>query len=217
MDRESLKADEADAGLFATLERFERELSPPADTGFKRDRWWVLTTAVGMLLAFTAFTGLFGETLRAWLSLAGVGMQLVGLMVISYRQARDIVPDFIDSRRKYADELDQHFAAREEILAWLRSLPASTRHARLRYVESRLETMRSRYALAFGVVEKLGFLPVLAGVYVQVQAQQSVSLLTMTLGVFIAALYAMSLWIMGYRLQLESYARLMRAAEDGQS
>ncbi len=214
MGQHAMRTEEASQGFFAELERFERGLSPPASMGFKRDAWWILVTALGMLLAFTRFTVMFGKDVQLWLSVAGLVLQFVGLSVISYRQTKDIIPDFVDAKRKYADELDQNFAARERVVAWLKALPVSARNARLRYVEARLESVRARYALIFGAVEKLGVLPVLVGVFVQIQAWKSMSVLAMMLGGFIVGLYLMALWVMGFRLQLEGYARLIRAAED---
>lgn len=214
MEKDAIQAGETAQGFFATLERFERELSPPANIGFRRDVWWIGATALGMLLAFTPFTATLGKQAQLWISVTGVVLQLIGLGVISYRQAKDIIPDFIDAKRKFADDMDQHFAAREKVLAWLMALPASVRTTRLRYVETRLESVRARYALIFGAVEKLGVLPVLAGAFLQLQAGKSMSLLAMMLGVLIVGLYLMALWVMGFRLQLESYARLIRAVED---
>lgn len=217
MEQESIQRDKTDTGFFVALERYEQELSAPVNIGLRRDAWWIALAVLGMLLVFAPFTAMFGRSTQVWLTLVGLVLQLLGFVVVGFRQTRDIVPDFIDAKRKYAAELDEHFAARERVLAWLRTFPRTARIQRLKYVEARLESMRARYALIFGAVEKLGLLPILVGVFVQIQAWKSASQLTMIFGVFIAALYFMSLWMAGYRLQLESYARLIRAAqEDGE-
>jgi hypothetical protein len=51
----------------------------------------------------------------------------------------------------------------------------------------------------------------------QIQAMQSISSLSTIFGGMIIGMYAMSLWLMRYHLQLEGYARLMRAASATES
>ncbi|MBG9791013.1 hypothetical protein ABD76_00045 [Paenibacillus dendritiformis] len=198
--------------FFKSLERFERKLSPRTNQGLKRDSWLLLVIATGFVISLLPFGATFSPEFRLASALTGLCLQAGALGVFSYRQLRDTVPDFIDARRKFAVELDQYFADREEVLVWLGSVPGAVREARLSYVEARLDSLRSRYALVFGAVDKLGLLPVLVGVFVQIRATGSLSLPSMIFGILIVVLYAMSLWITQYRLQLEAYGRLIRAA-----
>lgn len=207
---------QSDEGVdfFQQLERHSQVLSPPVQLGFKRDRWLFVAIGVGVLLALVPLEGILGADVAPWSRISGLVLQLVGTVLLAYRQARDVIPDFIDAKRKFAIELDQHFVDRQHVLAWLRSIPAEVRAARLTYVEVRLDTLKSRYPLIFGAVDRLGFLPVLVGVFVQFQALKGMSLLALMLGAAIVALYVMSLWMSRYRLQLEGYIRLMRAADE---
>lgn len=188
-----------------------QSLSPPADMGIRRDRWLIVGVAVGSVLAFIPWKRVIDPDVAIWISVIGLVMQLIGAILLAYRQVRDVVPEFQDSKRKFALQLDQHFIARERLLAWLRTLSSDILKSRQRYVTARLASLRSRYAIAFGAVDKLGVLPVLVGLFVQVQGITSLSWSAKLLGVAIIALYLMSLWMAGYREQLEGYERMLQA------
>lgn len=205
-------SSEGDA-FFQQLEKRLVVLSPPVQLGIKRDRWLIGTVCLGLALAFLPWKRVMAPDVAVWLTLSGTVLQLVGAVLIAWRQVRDVVPDFVDSKQKFAAEMDEHFAQREEILAWLRSMPATTRQAKLAYVEARLDSLRSRYPLVFGAVDRLGVLPVLVGVFIQYQALKSVSGPGMLLGLAIVALYMMALWMVRFRIQLENYVRLLRSAD----
>lgn len=197
--------------FFHHFEEHMRVLSPPVQLGLKRDISLIVLVGLGLLLVIVPL-GQWFEKAVTWLRLAGATLQLLGLILFTYRQARDVVPEFVDAKRKFAAELDDHFAKRQRVLAWLREAPSGVRESRLAYVEARLEAIRSRYSLIFGAVDRLGVLPVLVGVFIQFQALKSLSWPALYLGVFIVALYLVSLWVSRHRVQLEGYASLLRAA-----
>jgi hypothetical protein len=150
-------------GFFETLEQQAQILSPPVELGLRRDRYLLSAIVVGLALAWVPLTRYVGESVAPWLQILGLVLQLSGLSVLAYRQIRDTVPDFVDAKRKFSIEMDRHFADRETVIAWLRTVPEADRRDRLRYVEARLETIKLRYSLIFGAIDKLGFLPVLVG------------------------------------------------------
>lgn len=200
-------------GFFEQLERRAVALSPPVAWGFRRDWWWLLVMAVGIVLAVLPLNGMVRVPWVRWHPVVGLGLQLLGLGMFTWRQLKDVAPDFIDAKRKFAVDMDEHFLRREAVLAWLRSFASAERAMRLAYVDARLDALRSRYAVVFGAVDKLGVLPVAVAVLVQFLAIQSISPLVLWMGIGIAILYAMALWLSRFRLQLEGYARLLRAAE----
>lgn len=208
------QAEVVAAGFFQELELKLAKLSPPVVTGVKRDRVVIAVVLFGMLLALAPFGRWVGDGIAPWLTLFGIVAQASGLTVLLFRQARDVVPDFIDAKLKFAADLDEQFERRARLIAWLRSVPPQRRAGYLAYVDSRLETLHSRYPLIFGPVDKLGFLPVLAGFAIQLHAVKSVSLLVMVLGLWVVILYGMGLWMARFRLQLESYRRVLCAADD---
>lgn len=198
--------------FFAHLERHSVELSPPADLGFWRDRWMLGLVALGALPALLPLARLTGYPVLGWLQVIGLVLQAIGLSAVSWRQARDVLPDFVDAKNKFAADMDSHFLRREGVLSWLRSLPPRELSARAAYVEMRLEALQSRYVLLFGAVDKLGVLPAVVALLVQVQGLGSVSPWLMGAGAGIAVFYAMGLWVSRFRLQMEGYTRLMHAA-----
>lgn len=209
----SLNSSSGGDEFFQRLEQRLALLSPPVHLGIERDRWLIGTVCFGLIMAFLPWKRVMAPDIAIWLTLSGTVLQLIGAVLIAWRQARDVVPDFVDSKQKFAAEMDAHFEQREKVLAWLRSIPATTRQAKLAYLEARLDSLRSRYPLVFGAVDRLGVLPVLVGALIQYQAFKSLSGPGMLLGLAIVALYVMALWMVRFRIQLEGYVRLLRSAD----
>jgi hypothetical protein len=211
-----VEGDQGNLRIFVELEARLAEGEPKDPLKLKRDRWVAGVMVLGVALTVPSMFGASGE-LIAWVTLVGLVFELCALGVFAYRQVRDVAPEFRDAKRKFAVELDTQFVEYQRILAWLRSLPQFERDRRLPYIESRLQSMSLRYPIVFGAVDKLGFLPLLVGVFVQWQAIETVSIRVGLFAFFIFALYGMALWLARYRLQMQSYARLLRAAESGDS
>lgn len=195
--------------VFAELEQRVSALEPRSSLKLGRDRWLLLAVFVGIVLVFTSMLWPAGSF--PWVSIAGFVLELCALAVIAYRQIGDVVPDFVDSKRKYASELDKHFEGYEETRHWLRTLPRDVLKARLNYLESRRQSLGERYPVLFGAVDRLGLLPVLAAVFLQIQALKDVSLLMGIFAIFVIALYGMALWMSRFRFQLDSYVRLLKS------
>lgn len=201
--------DQISAGVFAALERRLSGLEPNYSFRLGRDRWVLAALVVGAGLVSTS--RLWASNLFPWVSFVGFSLELCALSVFAYRQFWDIVPDFVDAKQKYASELDHHFKGYEEIRNWLRTLPHGVLEKRIDYLESRRESMGQRYPILFGAADRLGLLPVLVGVFLQIQALKDVSVLMGVFAVFVIALYGMALWMSRFRLQLESYIRLLKS------
>lgn len=199
--------------IFTALEDRLAAQEPKDTLKLSRDRWVVGFMLIGMAMTVPSILGA-AATWLTWLTAAGLILEICGFGVLAYRQIRDVAPDFVEAKRKFASELDAHFLKREELLTWLRGLPQLERERRLAYVESRLDSMSLRYPIVFGAVDKLGFLPLLVGLFVQVQAIETISLMTGLFAFAIIALYGMALWMTRFRLQMLSYLRLLRAAAD---
>lgn len=207
-----MDANKATRQVFAELEGELAKLEPRDAYKLRRDRWVIATMLAGVLMTTPSMLGA-KQSWIVWLTLAGLLLELCGLGVLAFRQISDVVPDFVQAKRKFAAELDARFLEHERLLGWLRDLPLEQRDLRLAYIESRLESMSLRYQVIFGAVDKLGFLPLLAGIFVQVQAIKTVSPMAGLLALALIALYGMALWMTRFRLQMQSYARLMRLAQ----
>lgn len=198
--------------IFAELEQRLARLEPKDPLNVKRDLWVGGVMLLGIAMTLPTIFGVKGE-LVSWIVLAGLVLELCGFGVFVYRQVRDIAPDFVDAKKKFADELDSKLVEHEELLAWLRSLPLQARGRCIAYVDYRLESMAQRYQIMFGAVDKLGLLPLLAAIFVQIQAIRNVSILTAIFAFTIFALYGMAIWLARFRLQMQRFARLLRMAE----
>lgn len=207
-----MQNERSNQNLFQELEDRLATLEPKDVLKVRRDRWVVMAMFFGMAMTLPSIFGVKDEW-GGWLALVGMPIELCSLVVLTYRQTRDVVPDFIDAKRKFALELDGHFVEYEKIRRWLQSLPSEDRVRRLAYVESRLESIAQRYLIVFRAIDKIGVLPALVGLFLQLQAIKTVSMATGILGVAVLLLYGMALWMTRFRLQLQSYARLIRAAE----
>lgn len=198
--------------VFAELEDRLARLDPKGVLNLRRDRWVAGIMLAGMGMTLPAIFGAKGEWIN-WVTIVGMVLELCGSGVFSYRQVRDVAPDFIDAKRKFAFELDTGLREHTENLAWIRSLEPQERSRCRAYVEYRLDAFTSRYQIMFGPVDKLGFLPVLVGSFIQIQAIQKVSSLIGVLGSAIILMYVMAIWLTRFRLQMQRYARLFREAE----
>ena len=200
--------------LFADLEARLTALDPKVSLGLKRDRWLLGTISAGLLMTLAGSSGWL-NAYSGWLvALVGIVLEACGFALLTYRQVRDVAPDFVDAKKKFAKELDGHYAEYEALAASLRAIPTSERTKRAKYVESRLAAISQRYPLFFGPADKLGVLPALIGLFLQAQSLQSASILSLLLGVAVIALYLMGLWIARFRLQLQAYLRVLRFAEE---
>jgi hypothetical protein len=197
--------------FFTELERRLAEWEPKDVYKLRRDRWVALIMLLGVALTVPSILGAKHEVV-GWLTLVGIVLELCGLGVLAYRQIRDVAPEFVDAKRKFAVELDAHFIQYQALLQWLRAQSVGEVRRRLAYVESRLDAMSLRYPIVFGAVDKLGLLPLLAGIFVQVQAINRVSPLIAIFAIAIFMLYGMALWMARYRLQMQAYARVLSAA-----
>ncbi len=211
-DDAMMEQPEIELGFFEQMERHSEILSSPVALGLKRDRWLLVIMIIGVGLAFLPFGEFATDEVAFWTTIVGLTLQLGGMAIFTLRQMRDVVPDFIDPKRKFAVEMDGHFRDCDRVLSWLRTYPEEERSRRLAYIDARQENLSTRFPLIFGPVDKVGLLPALIGVFVQIQAIKTLSVPVMLLGVAITALYGMSFLIVRYRLQLEGYRRLIRAS-----
>lgn len=202
--------------LFGELQGRLDALEPRGASGFRKD-WGVFALiVVGALLTLPNEFG-WWSAYSSWLALVGVCLELVGLVLLTYRQAKEIVPELVGAKQKYACELDSYFIEHERLRDWLRGFAAVERNRRVNYLESRRQSLERRFGLVFGAVDKLGVLPVIAAVFLQTKSLGELSLMEWLLGAGLVFLYLMALWMSQFRLQLELYIRLLKSLENEQT
>ncbi len=197
--------------VFTELERRLLVNEPKDALNLRRDRGLLLVAVAGILMTVPFYAG-WKEAWSSVLAIVGIVLELCGMVLLTIRQVRDVLPDFVDARRNYAIAMDREFVQHEDVLAWLRGIPAHERERRLRYLESRLERFADRYPLLFGAVDKLGALPLLAAVFLQAQALQTISGLMAVFGVALIILYGMAMWMTRFRLRLLTWRQWLKAA-----
>lgn len=204
--------DSSSIQVFGALESRLTALQPQDPAKVRRD-WWLY---VGVLLGFLITVAAKHLPATFWVSLSGIALEFSCFGVLAVRQAQLIVPDFIDSKRKFAAELDQDFRDLEEIRDWLRQVPIQTRRKLLIFAEERVRNFEKRFPLFFGPVEKLGALPLLAALFLQWRAITSVTIWDAVFGFGLLGLYTMAFWLAGLRFRLDRYAQILRSIEEDQ-
>jgi len=123
-------------------------------------------------------------------------------------------------RRQYAETLDFDMPHHVEIVAWLGGFSRERRQLLSAYCTHRLDRMRSKLPLLTGSVEKLGALPLAAGVFLQLkdlhwplQMQWPQILLI----AFLMLCYWAGVLQLSLRFRLELYDALLKQALDSQS
>lgn len=195
------------AHFFEALERRLAGLEPRNVMRLGRDRWLVGSALVGFLLTFAS------KYVEGWTALlaliVGAALEFCALGILLWRQIKDVTPEFIDAKRKFAVGLDVDFVENETIRTWVSTLSEGERANRLRFVQDRIAVAERRFSLLFGAVDKLGILPMMVAVFLQVRALSTISLWVGVLGAVILAFYLLALWVQRFRIRLELYERLL--------
>ena len=193
--------------FFQDLERRIAAYEPPDAMKFGRDRSLFIAAGIGVLLMVAA--KYLDGTLALMALVVGLPLQFCALAVLIWRQAKDTVPGLIGARMKFAGQMDCDFEDDESLRGWVASIPEEVRLKRVNYLHRRISSVERRFNLIFGAVDKLGFLPIVAGGFLQVRGLSDVASWEFALGTIILFVYALAIWVYRFRLQIEGYARLI--------
>lgn len=118
-------------------------------------------------------------------------------------------------RREYAETLDYDLPHHLELIAWLRAFPRERLEVLSAFATHRLDRMRSKLPLLTGSMEKLGFLPLAAAIFLQFMGMRQPSHVNLMEIVLIGGLM-LAYWIcllqVGVRFRLELYDTLLKMA-----
>lgn len=185
-----------------------------------RAEWWFLFAG----LAFGAIAAMISTFVHdpagQWISAIFVVLELIAFLVAAVYTLRSAWRTFHEPDATYAHELDRDYLLFREIVVWLRSLPAADTARRLRYLRDRRSSLVFRSGLFSGGVDRLGVLPVLALLYVQLkdwsfgdwQSLGKVHLLGGLLLLGLAVFYFVSWWAIRIRLRFDGYEALLAEA-----
>ena len=118
-------------------------------------------------------------------------------------------------RREFADVLDFDLRHHLELVAWLKRFPRERLEQMSAFAHHRLERFRSKLPLLTGGIDKLGFLPIVAALFIQFRdIQWPLRHGWPEVLVFGALMwmYWMSLLQVGSRIRLELYDALLEKA-----
>jgi len=107
------------------------------------------------------------------------------------------------------------YARYRQLIEWLRGYPSTTLRDGLGYVRRRSETMRRKLGLLSGGVERLGILPLVVALFLQVRSftwSGSVNYLELIAAAFLVILYGASWWSVLTGLRLDLYQSVLSDA-----
>ncbi len=203
---------------FTELERRVAEYCPPEAiiSKNKSDRiaFWVGLS--GGLIAFTA-KYFFPPSYATWVLLLGGLIEIVALGVFFISTVKQEIPGFKNAKLNLANDLEYDYDHYKKLISWLRTTPLDDVRKRLRYIQTRRETMHQRFGLLVGGMERLGLLPILVALYFQFKDFHfpvSFDLLNTILAILLVAFYLVSWWLAGLKLRLDLYAQILGDALD---
>ncbi len=183
------------------------------------ERWsfaiGLMGAAVGMLFG----TLLEGQAAFYWAA-AGLAVELIGFLVSAVLLVKRELPGFRRPHADHATQMEQEFHQYHAIVAALRTFPLEQRRRREAFMRDRRTNMHERLGLFTGGMEKLGIMPVLLALYLQLKDWRwgdwtVLSKITMMQGVFAFLLlfaYGMSWHLIRLRVRVQSYEQLLTEA-----
>lgn len=190
------------------------------------ERWSLAIGLIGAGVGILAGVLLDGKT-GSYLAVFGLVTELTGFLISATLTVKREWPGF---RRPYADhaeQMEREFHQYQSIVAALRRFPLEQRRQREAFMRDRRINMHDRLGLFTGGMEKLGFMPVLLALYLQLKDWRVgdwtvLSKITLIQGVLAFSLlfaFAMSWHLIRLRMRVQSYEQLLVEAnrQDGAS
>jgi hypothetical protein len=199
---------------FDSLEEQIRERMRDEPIINRSGRVWLLIGVLGALVALgSQYFAPVGW--KIWIAFAGMCTELAGFVVYFIIELRQELPWFRDAKASFAKELESNYAKHLDIVAWLSKFPKAEIHSRLHYIKQRQDIMARRLALVTGSVDKLGLLPIVVAVYLQLRGSgwpPQVDFWNGFWAALLLATYAVCLWLVGLKLRLDLYVNMLASS-----
>lgn len=185
-------------------------------------------TVAGRVERSLLYLGLFGATVALVaiafdarvLTLVGFIVEVAGLSISVGLTLKREWRGIKHAKRTYSKELDLDFGKYSEYVQQLRTYSRRDRDRHFRYIKARREVMRYRMGLVTGGVERLGVLPLIAALYLQLKDWQfgnwdafgEITLVQAMLAWFFLLLYAGSWHLIRLYSRIEAYEQLLTEA-----
>lgn len=201
---------------FESLEQRVRAAMPdvPVIRNTQPARAALLVGLLGALVALFG-AGAASGAWRGWLTLLGLGAEVLGFGIYFCIELRHEVPHFVEAKLNFARELEKDYEPYLAVLTWLRGFDRKHLEERAAYLYQRQAMMSRRFSLVLGAVDKLGVLPVLAAGYLQfkdIGFPPQIDLWQGVLGLLLIGMYVLSIWMAGLKLRLDLYGGLFESA-----
>ncbi|WP_029218857.1 hypothetical protein [Xanthomonas cassavae] len=183
------------------------------------ERWSLTIGLIGAGIGILSGALLDGKA-GSYLAVFGLVTELTGFLISAALTVKREWPGF---RRPYADHaelMEREFHQYQSIVAALRRFPLEQRRRREAFMRDRRTNMHDRLGLFTGGMEKLGFMPVLLALYLQLKDWRLggwavLSKITLIQGVLAFTLlfaFAMSWHLIRLRTRVQSYEQLLAEA-----
>ncbi len=184
----------------------------------REDRIAAVLTAISFGFVILA-TALKPSTFTSAMIFVALGIEIASFCFMVTANIRKTMPQILNRRNIFANELDQRVQGFSQIVIWLRTFPKSELERKLYYVRKRLEVLLQRGGFIFGGLERLGFLPALVALYLQFKDTTwawppDFKISSSILGLAIFVIYLVGLYFISIKWQLLSYIRYLEMATD---
>lgn len=184
----------------------------------REDRIAAVSTAISFSFVILA-AALKPSTFAYAILYVALGIEIASFCFMVIANLRKAMPQILNRRIIFANELDQRIQGFNQIVIWLRNFPKAELERKLYYARKRLEVLLQRGGFIFGGLERLGFLPALVALYLQFKDATwawppDFKISSSILGLAIFVIYLVGLYFISIKWQLLSYIRYLEMATD---
>jgi len=149
--------------------------------------------------------------------LVAVILEIAAGLLMCTRVVRAELRSLQHNTHEYAQETQNAYLHHERLYAWLQVQPLHELQRLLRFTIRRKDQLTDRLGLLGGGPERLGALPVLLGLYLQIKDFQlawplKIQFIPFLMGGLILGLYVVGWWGASWRMRLKLYEHLLTEA-----
>jgi hypothetical protein len=190
---------------------------PPDQTIFpKKAQWGFAMGVIGGLFALLCVKLLPSNAIYTTVLVAiGVVVETIGVILAAFSQKPKKWPTFANERRDFAERLDFNLPDHLALVEWLRTFPLDQRETLSEFISYRHDRMKEKLPMLTGSIEKLGALPIVIALYLQLKNMHwppHPSWLEIFLIVVLVLGYWLSMMQISVRLRLQLYETLLGKA-----
>lgn len=183
------------------------------------ERWSLIVGAAGAGLGMLLGGTLSGKV-GAIGALTGLAIEVAGFGIGIWLNLKRDWPLFRHARSEHAKQIECSYEQYQQLVQQLRRFPLEQRRLRLRYIQDWRATMHERLGLFTGGTERLGVLPILIALYLQLKDWRwddwnvfaNITLVQGLLAFAILLAYALSWYLIHLRTRVQAYELLLAEA-----